>query len=376
MEFNKDYTIIDFCKDVLIKRFPNDRAKQKINESSVKLNFACPFCGDSERSSHKKRGNLHLDTNTYKCFNDGCMIWMELPKFVSTLAEKYELNIPTIQDSKVEFTLNTTHKSFLVEFLINQESHSNLLSFIEIVNRFSLFPCSSADENSKIGKYVRSRELIGLPLFEKTCYYDSRQDKIYLFNLDMKSDKIIGFSTRDINPSATGLRYKIKGYKELKENGLVTKLSDEYIQKVDIINSYFNILNLDFTKDITLTEGQIDAMFIYNCAATTGVTKSKLLLNSLPLTENIRILFDNDKAGIEQSIQYLKLGYRVFLWSKLVVDLKRKFNKDTYEIKNKLKDINDLYKFLKIRDSSLNYDKFNTIINDYFSNSPYDLLLL
>ncbi len=107
-------------------------------------------------------------------------------------------------------------------------------------------------------------------------------------------------------------------------------------------NNYYNILNVNFGEKITVTEGQIDSMFVKNSISTTGVTKSKSILKSLLTKRNSRILFDNDSAGKSESIKLIQEGYSVFLWSKLISDLKRKYPNLIIDA-HKIKDINDLY---------------------------------
>jgi hypothetical protein len=41
-----------------------------------------------------------------------------------------------------------------------------------------------------------------------------------------------------------------------------------------------------------------------------------------------------------------------------------------------IKDVNDLYRFLGSKDPGLDFAKFNMFIDRYFSNSPFDLLLV
>ena len=117
-------------------------------------------------------------------------------------------------------------------------------------------------------------------------------------------------------------------------------------------------------------------MFVRNCLATTGVTKSKQLLASLVTKKNSRILFDNDKAGKEQSLELLMKGYTVFLWCKITHDLRKTYPTAAKIIRDELKDINDLYRFLLIRDSALTFDSFNDFLDKYFSNSAFDLMLV
>jgi hypothetical protein len=372
--FNSNKSILDFCKELLKKRFPKNILKHDINteSDSDKLNFACPFCGDSKKDGTKKRGNLYLKTETYKCYNDGCGIFIRLTEFVSTLGLKYKIDIPNVNTQPVfELAARPTKKGFLFEFLINHDSKKELLCFSKVIDRFSLIPCKDAPINTKIYNFINNRCLFDINMFKKTCYYDSREDKIYIFNLDLNSNKVIGFSLRYINPSKTGLRYNIKNYSEFKKTGLIKKMDSEFIIKINSLNNYFNILNLDFSKDIIIVEGQFDSMFINNCVATTGISKSKYLLNELTTKDKTKILFDNDVAGIYETLKLLKKGYRVFLWSKVILELKKKHKKKIKAIKE-IKDINDLYKFMKLQNSNLNYTTFNKFIDCFFSNSIFD----
>lgn len=373
------YTVVEFVEDVLKNRFPGDPLRQEINDTDEdKLNFACPYCGDSLTDPNKKRGNLYLRTQTYKCYNDGCSTWVPLEKFISKFALKYALGVPGVEKKKVEYKPATSikKKGFLIEFLINREVGKQLLVFSEVVDRFSLIPCKDAESDSPIGKFIEKRKINKLPVFEQSCYYDSRQDKVYIFNLDLKSGKIIGFALRRIDDDYPGPKYDIKNYTEFKKNGLVPELDDDFITQVNSLNNYFNILNINFTQKITITEGQIDSMFVRNCIATTGVTKSKQLLASLVTKENSRIFFDNDKAGKGASIELLMKGYSVFLWNLLITDLRKTYPALTKEINTKIKDVNDLFRFMLNQQPALTFNEFNETLDKYFSDSAFDLLLV
>lgn len=368
------YSILDFVKDVLKKRFSDTPIKQEVlDEDPDKLNFACPYCGDSKKDPNKKRGNLWLVTNTYKCFNDGCMKWTPANKFISHFAQKYSLPIPSLKNDakKIELGSETKRKSFLIEFLLNQEKNEKLLNFGDIVQRFGLIPCSQAPKESPIHAFIERRGLATLPMFEKTCFYDSREDKVYIFNLDLRSGKVLGFAIRRIDDSWMGPKYDIVNYSHLNKNGLISE-DDSFNRQVDAINNYFNILNVNFAEPVLISEGQFDSMFLKNSIATTGVSKSKALLDFI---KNGWIVFDNDKAGKEQSMILLRKGYRVFLWTKILYSLKKKYPKQLRDIL-KIKDINDLYVFLLKNEPDMNYEKFNNLITQNFSNSPFDIILV
>lgn len=368
------YSIPEFVKDVLKLRFPGSQYKQEINsEDPDKMNFACPYCGDSEKDQTKKRGNLYLNTKTYKCFNDGCMKWVPLASFVSYFASKYVLSVP---DIGVETVVEKKEESLnLIEFLVNKKVGDKLLDFDRITKRFSLYPCYEAPEDSPVFEYVNRRKLIDLPTFASSCYYDSREDKIYLFNLDNASGKILGFAIRRILDDGYGPKYDIRNYTALQKNGLVKDMTDDFISQVNTINNYFNILNVNFASPIVITEGQIDSMFLDNSIATTGVSKSKKILGTLITKKNSLVLFDNDKAGKEQMVDLIKQGYRVFLWNKLLFDLKMEYLGSARRLST-IKDINDLYIFLSEMDSSLNFSKFNARVQKYFSTSSFDIILI
>lgn len=377
-ELEQNYTIKDFCKKVLLLRFPGSPVKQEINdEDPDKLNFACPYCGDSNKDVNKKRGNLYLTTNNYKCYNDGCSILAPIEKFVAKWSKQYNLPLPTITKASANFTLATApkKKGFLIEFLINKEVGSKLLKFNDLVSRFSLIPCTRAKAGSPIYEFITKRKIHHLPVFEKTCYYDSREDKIYLFNLDLRSDSVLGFAIRHIDDSWEGPKYNIKNYAEFKKTGLIKEIDDSFIVEVNTLNNYFNILNIDFSKEITVTEGQIDSMFVRNCIASTGVTKGKQLLENLTVKNKTRILFDNDTAGKRETISFLNKGYSVFLWSSALYELKKKYPSEYKKIKN-IKDVNDLYRVILLLDSTLNFESFNDFLDKHFSKSPFDVILV
>ena len=369
------YNIHQFIKDLLKKRFPEDRFKQEPYDSGDKINFACPYCGDSKSDSRKKRGNLYPERGFYKCYNDGCGVKVDLPRFISKFSLKYSLGVPEVK-AQVKWVPQTTKKKrgSLIELLINNQVGDHLLRIDQLVERFSLTPCDEADRDSRVGEFIETRRLRAIPSFHECAYFDSRDDKVYLFNIDLRSGKVLGFAIRRLGEEIIGPKYLIKNYSELKKNGLVRGITDDVISDIDNINNYFNVLNIDFTKPVMVTEGQIDAMFLRNAIATTGISKSKLLLENLLSKSNTLILFDSDPAGKTQSIDLIKKGYRVFLWNRVMMDLRQKHPSVDYRIIRLIKDVNDLYQFMQRVDPSLDYDSFNEFVLGYFSESPLDLL--
>ena len=81
-----------------------------VYDSGDKLNFACPYCGDSAHDSKKKRGNLYPERGFYKCYNDGCGVKADLPKFISKFSLKYSLGVPDLKSSEVKWVAETSIK--------------------------------------------------------------------------------------------------------------------------------------------------------------------------------------------------------------------------------------------------------------------------
>jgi hypothetical protein len=377
MEFSVsiNYNITGFIQDLLKKRFPADRLKQQVYESGDKLNFACPYCGDSKSDSKKKRGNLYPDRGFYKCYNDGCGVKADLTKFISKFSLKYSLGVPDLKSKEVKWEPQTTKKKrgSLIELLISRNASDHLLRIDYLIDRFSLTSCNEVDPDSQVGQFIKKRNLQDTPAFNGCSYFDSRDDKVYLFNIDLRSGKVLGFAIRRLAEDLIGPKYLIKNYSELKKNGLIRGIGDDVLSDIDTINNYFNVLNVDFSKPIMVTEGQIDAMFLNNSIATTGISKSRLLLENLLSKSNTLILFDSDEAGKKQSIELIKRGYRVFLWNKALAEVRKEYSAD-YRNVRLIKDVNDLFTFMKSHDSELDFQQFNDFILSNFSESPLDLI--
>ena len=71
MDPNKIELII---QEILNREFSGIPHKTKIDRYGNRLNFSCPYCGDSDEK-RKKRGNFYLDTQGYKCYNGGCGVF-------------------------------------------------------------------------------------------------------------------------------------------------------------------------------------------------------------------------------------------------------------------------------------------------------------
>lgn len=368
--------VVAFVKLLLEKRFPDTPDKQKIDTGADhKLNFACPICGDSQKKVSKKRGNLYLDTKHYKCFNDGCMAYMSLTEFVAKMSRKFSILMPTfILDDDAQTVDTKRTENQLMRFMTSDTS--KLIRITDVVNRFSLRRLDQVEEDSPAVQFLKRRNLDRIPDYGDFLYTDNSNSRIYIFNFDRRSGKVLGLATRSLQENVDR-KYIIKSYTELSQLFVQKNLDKSLIEDANFLNNYFNILNVDFSKPILLSEGQFDSMLVENCIATSGVTKARSILTNLGSKSGVKIIFDRDKAGKGQMMTLIKQGYSVFLWNKALQQIKKEFPErdDIIELQQ-VKDINDLFSFLVKRDDSVSVESFSEFIDEHFSDSVFDLAFL
>lgn len=372
----KTEEITAFVEILLRKRFHDVPEKQKIEgDNPRKLNFACPICGDSDKKVSKKRGNLYLDTGAYKCFNDGCMAYLPIGEFVAKMSKEHGIMLPSfILEGEFKAAPVKRVENQLVRFLTSDTS--SLITITDVINRFSLKRLDMIPEESRAYQYIKGRCLDLIEDFGDCLYSDSSDNKVYIFNFDKRSGKVLGFSIRSLDKNAER-KYIIKSYTDLSQIFYQTNLSKALVEDANFLNNYFNILNIDFSKPIRMTEGQFDSMFITNCIATSGASKARSIFANLGAKSATQVLFDRDKAGKTQMMNFIKQGYSVFLWNKAISDIKKRFSstEDIMAI-TQVKDINDLFCFIHSRDEDYTVEEFDDWIGECFSDSMFDMVYL
>jgi hypothetical protein len=371
--------LTSFIETLLRKRFHDTPEKQKIGEwNSRKISFACPVCGDSSSKVSKKRGNIYLDTKAYKCFNDGCMSYMGLAEFIAKMSKEHGIMLPSflLEDDFTHVKKKRTENQ-LLRFLTSDTSE--LVTISQIINRFSLKRLDQVDESSAAYSYIHGRGLDLIKDFGDCLYTDISDNKVYIFNFDRHSGRVLGFSIRHLDEN-TDRKYIIKTYSDLSSIFSQTKISRDLVEDANFLNDYFNILNVDFSKPVLMTEGQFDSMLLENAIATSGASKARSILLNLGAKEASTIVFDRDKAGKAQMMNFIKQGYSVFLWNKAIGELKRRYSSedDIIELSStqRVKDMNDLFSFIHKRNPEYTVQDFNDWVNKHLSDSVFDLAYL
>lgn len=368
------YTLdINYLKNniqLILDKTHSNATKRVIKAKHDRLSFACPICGDSSKDNHAKRGHLFLNNLYYKCYNEDCR------STFTKLCKDYDIHLDPSKKLELINYIDTNFHSYKQEeddYIVGKFSKLIKLEDLQAWFDSGDGPLKSFKQvqfGSKVYTYLLNR---GIPdnlittLFYEGIKVTGKWSEPYVVFVNKMNDKVIGMQERNLH-SGLKRRFKIWTFKELYEN--------VYLQDLDIIEaisynklSYlFNILNINFEQEITIFEGFIDSIFMPNSIGAVGINTdySFLINNEL----NIRFFFDNDNIGKRKSADWLRKGYSVFLWEKLIKDLAKR-EKDPHVFKkwfnSEVKDLNRLMQMCPMNWKEL---------NKYFSTSQFDALYL
>jgi hypothetical protein len=348
MELDKIENLIG---QILSKEFQGSPNKQIIYKAGNRLNFSCPYCGDS-KDGRKKRGNFYVDTLAYKCYNGGCGIFKDSISFLKDfgfydkLSSQDKSHIKSVLDESRN-KRRTVYGKVDISLFFENDITTILIDRSFFMEKLGLQEVSE----SKILRYITRRSQKPDGKFA----WDPKYEKLFLFNLT-PDNKIIGLQVRNMSSnygSSKYLTYKLSGIYEK-----ILKVEDQEIldqaKAVDPISHVFGIGFLDFGTDITVFEGPMDSWLWYNSVGLCSVE------NRFPFeVENIRFWYDWDKAGNDKSVELLSKGFTVFNWGK--------FLEENDITKNRKWDLNDLVIHLRTTGKKIKR------LDGYFTNDALDL---
>lgn len=358
---------------ILNKEFSNSH-KRRVNDYNDRFNFACPYCGDSHKNQHAKRGNLYLNRLIYICFN--CDKKTTLDKFCKDFNEQID------PDKKLEMIehLNSvmTYSDFEGDFV--DAKFDDLIDISELERVFSqdLTPISDfkpIQVNGGVYKYLIGRGIP--PEFHKNIYqakYWKNEDESewIIVMLNRRDNKVLGLQIRNLKEGKRRM-FKIYNYENLYEWINIGKDNESEldINQLVIYNKlsyYFNILNVDFMDKITVFEGYLDSLFFPNSIGLVGVNTDYRFLENNEL--DIQYFFDNDDAGYKKSEEKMKEGFPVFLWKKLFEDIvEKKKSADPYALLHRISKVKDINKLSTLVENP--YIKLE--LDNYFSKDVLDV---
>jgi len=341
---------------VLKTTFENIPQKQNFVtvSSGNRLNFACPYCGDSSTNPDKKRGNLYLGNLNFKCYN--CSTFKSIPSFLSD-----HKIIDNFSESELYFlrNLNITDNQGSVSFKDSSDM-SIFLSGIEdlaIPRReiMSALRLKEINDNRFIRDYLKERKQPE-SVYHKMAF-DNWNEILYFFNLT-KSGKVIGLQGRKQNPTKRNPRFLTKEYSRIVTDILrLPEISEDLKPRIDKMSMVYNICTVNFSKDIWIFEGSIDANHIDNSIATWSASNKIWLDNGKYFYDNSTL--SSEIAGLNAAKTALDKGKQTFLWKKFI---------DKYPKFKLCKDLNDIIKL----EENFPISEFNK----FFGNSVMDYLYI
>ena len=293
-------------KKVLEEAFPGSSQKQKIYESHGRLNFSCPYCGDSAEA-RKKRGNLYTESLSFKCYNGGCNIFRDLYSF--------------LRDFKLDGLVTPDQISEIIEIgktKKNAKKHAGSIDVFLLEVYKDIIPTREG--------LKKKLDLIELPFaakeYLKKRYQDPderflwepRKKSMFLLNLTANGEHVLGLQIKNMNKNATNkyYTYRLSGiYKNLfkERNPEVLEKAGE----LDSISCVFGFSTLNLEDPITIFEGPFDSFLYRNSVGLCSIN------NAFPFDViNKRYFLDSDSSGREKSQKLLTEGESVFLWKKFL----------------------------------------------------------
>jgi hypothetical protein len=361
-------------QNILNKEFSNQQ-KRRIDEYADRLNMACPYCGDSSKSVHKKRGNLYFNKLFYICFNcDKKTSLDRLAKdFNEAIDPQKKLEIIEYLDSVVDYSdYDTDFNDFKLDDLFDIKDLEELFNVKDTTPIFDFKPIS---DKSGVFKYLIGR---GIPKHLHKDIYQAKYSKgdegfehVIIF-LNRRGDKVLGLQVRNLKEGRRRF-FVIYNWESIYKwfHGDDVELD---IQKSVIYNKlsyFFNILNVNFENTITIFEGFLDSLFYPNSVGIVGVNTDLRFLENNNL--DLQYFFDNDIAGYNKSEEKLLEGGKIFLWKKLFEDIvSKKKSDDPHKLLYRISKVKDLNKLNELVPES--FKKLE--LSNFFSEDLYDLKYL
>lgn len=373
-ELDNDY-IKSKIQEVL-KIAHTDQRKWKIKDFPDRLQFSCPICGDSLRSPGQKlRGVLYKKNMHFVCFNEsGCSrSFLKLLKtFNIDIDLQKKVDIYNYLDSNIHYSKNDD--TFIAQKLDKLIDIDQLVDFMNNNQKSQFSNFGPIKKNSAIYQYLKfDRQITNFEnIYEANYHVTSKWTEKVIVMLNRSGKKVLGMQIRNIKPGDKRM-FKIfnfeKLYNLLNPNDTLDEIESISYNK---LSNFFNILNVDWDKPVTLFEGYLDSIFMKNSLAGIGINST---VDNFLLSDDIdlRFFYDQDYIGVKTALEMLEKGHTVFLWQKLIDDL-LKNKKDKHSAKKYLLSIKDLNKLVQ---EINNIEKFNKInFEKYFSNDIFDKIYL
>ena len=367
----KNY-IIERCQSIVNKEFSSNIERRLIIHED-RINFRCPYCREGSVKS-KKRANIYLNKFFFICFR--CGHKTNFDKLCKDFNEQLD------PDKKLEMIehLNSVMTYSDYETNMSDAKFENLIELSELERVFSSNLTQITDfrpivATGGIYKYLIGR---GIPeeyhknIYQAKFWKNEDESEWIIVMLNRRDTKVLGMQVRNLKEGKKRM-FKIYNYENLlewinigKEEPIEIDMNEMVIYNK--LSYYFNILNVDLGKTITVFEGYLDSLFYPNSIGLVGVNTDYKLIENNGL--DIQYFFDNDDAGFSKSEEKIKIEYPVFLWRKLFEDIvEKKKVADPAALLHRISKVKDINKL-----ATLVQNPYKSLkLEDFFSKDVLDL---
>ena len=377
---NNDNSVLDkvYIKELLqiiLNKHHSDPHKKSIKEYPDKFNFSCPICGDSQKISSKKRGNLYFKNMMYICYNESSCS-RSFTKLLSTFGIEMDLDKRMEMYNYIDKNIQFTKKDDVVITTLDK-----LLPLEDVIKFYSndytkgLTDLMPLQLNSPVDYHVRYiRQITNTrDIYQGVYNYSAKWKQPVMVFLNRVGDKIISMQLRNLLDGDKRY-FKVLDFTFIYDQMYPENDLDEQERiSYNKLSHFFNIFNIDFSNKVNVFEGYADSLFLPNSIGQIGVnTDITFLLNEDGI--DIRFIYDNDKAGFNKTEKMLNDGRVVFLWNKFFLDMIKKYKGNKRDmaklLSENVKDFNKLaVKMNKPIHNLFDWDK-------YFSNDIMDKIYL
>lgn len=303
----KNDKIKEDLQHILDQTHYHDR-KREIKETKNSYQFACPVCGDSTKDADKKRAHVLFDkANPYFYCHHECG-GMSMERFYSHFNMKY-----VEAEDSFDFFVGPVKRQKKLKYDVREESLREI-SRLSVPLEYLIegFGMTRIDENHPQWQYLVSRNLQKYK--DYFLYWPSKHRLVILNTLHEPEEvrkwnengyytqttcEVIGFQARGLgNHSVKYITYTLE--KLRGELSLPYKVKPGCEDNVKLLSQVFYSTHVDWQRQVLITEGPIDALFLENSISLTGASKSVSKLDQNYLCQYI---FDNDETGKEKQFE-------------------------------------------------------------------------
>lgn len=261
------------------------------------INFSCPYCGDSSKNRRKKRGFIFKYKNNYfyKCHN--CSVSKKFEYFL-----KDQNSLVYNQYLKTLLDLSVGKKTSVDSTVIKNDKNVVIKNPLHNLKRVSDLPDTHISK-----EYLNSRK-IPEDKFSRLFFSENFKKRIneiesFRFNNYPISDK------RIVIPGFTRKKSLVFFQGRTIDNDKLRYITFKFLKEYPRI---FGIEFLDGHKQVYVTEGAFDSLFLDNCISVQG---SDLAMDFLKILNPV-LIYDNEPRNefvVKKVLSAIDKGFKIVI---------------------------------------------------------------